>query len=189
MKRWAASLVPMLSIVLAASVAAQADDDDAGAKARTSGVVARDSLAPGGTRPQAPYKMPPLSKALLDHMHNKLVHFPIVLTLVAAVMVIVARKKPQYEPIAYWLVWAAALSVIPAFFTGKAQEKHMYGGPKEWLDEIHEKQGIIIAITQAAWVLSLLKIQTRRYAWLIGLLLATMVLGSGFTGGLLAHGR
>jgi uncharacterized membrane protein len=144
---------------------------------------------PGRGANQAPYKMPPLGKALLDDLHNKVIHFPIVLTLVAAAMLIVARKKPQYEPVAFWLVWLAALSVIPAYFSGKAVVGHFEHRPKEWLAEIHEKQGIIIGITEAFWVLSLLRVGTRRWAWLIGLLLSTMVIGSGFTGGLLAHGH
>jgi uncharacterized membrane protein len=149
----------------------------------------RDSAVAGQAAPRAPYKMPPFSEALLDDLHNKLIHFPIVLTLVAAAMLIVARKKPELEPVAFWLVWLAALSVIPAYFTGKAQEEHFHGKPKEWLVEFHEKQGITIAITQALWVLSLLKANTRRFAWVIGLVLAVLVSSAGFIGGLVAHGH
>ena len=140
-------------------------------------------------RAQAPYRMPPVGKALADDLHNKLVHFPIVLTMVAAVVLIVARRRKELEPVAFWLVWAAALSVIPAYFTGKGQEEHFHGRPKEWLVELHEKQGIVIGITQALWVLSLLKAGTRRWAWLIGILLAIMVGAAGFIGGLVAHGH
>jgi uncharacterized membrane protein len=140
-------------------------------------------------RVQAPYKMPPLGKALSSDMHNKLVHFPIVLTMVAAVMVIVARRKPQLEPVAFWLVWAAALSVIPAYFTGKAQAEHFHGRPKEWLVAIHEKQGITIGILQALWVLSLLQTGTRRWAWMLGIVLVVIVASAGFIGGLVAHGH
>lgn len=149
----------------------------------------RDSAAAGEQAASAPYKIPPLSEALFDDLHNKLIHFPIVLTLVAAVMVIVARRKPQFEPVAFWLVWLAALSVIPAYFSGKAQEEHFHGKPKEWLVEVHEKQAITIAIIQALWVLSLLRANTRRFAWVIGLVLAVMVSAAGFIGGLIAHGH
>ncbi|TMQ71119.1 MAG: hypothetical protein E6K80_06495 [Candidatus Eisenbacteria bacterium] len=181
------ALLVALMILGVSYIAAQPEDESKEGGATQTAL--HDSSRAGVRGPQAPYKMPPLGKALLDNLHNKLIHFPIVLTLVAAVMVIVARKKPQYEPVAYWLVWAAALSVIPAYFTGKAAEQHFEGKPKEWLAEFHEKQGIVIAITQALWVLSMLKAQTRRFAWIIGILLACMVLGQGFTGGLLAHGH
>jgi uncharacterized membrane protein len=140
-------------------------------------------------RVHAPYKMPPFGKALADDLHNKLVHFPIVLTMVAAAVMIVARRKKELEPVAFWLVWAAALSVIPAYFSGKAQADHFHGRPKEWLVELHEKQGIVIGITQALWVLSLLKAGTRRWAWVLGILLTIMVGAAGFIGGLVAHGH
>lgn len=158
--------------------------DSSGASSR---LAAPDSPAPGGAR--GPYKMPPLMEGLLDDLHNKLIHFPIVLTLVAAVMVIVARKKPQYEPVAFWLVTLAALSVIPAYFSGKAAEEHFEGKPKEWLVELHEKVGITIGILEALWVLSLLKVGTRRFAWVIGVILAVMVSVAGYLGGLVAHGH
>jgi uncharacterized membrane protein len=144
--------------------------------------------AAGGPSPP-PYKMPPLWKGLTDHPHNKIIHFPLVLTLVAAVMLIVARKKPELEPVAFWLVWAAALSVIPAYFSGQLQEERFEGKPKEWLVEIHEKVGITIAVMQALWVLSVLRANTRRFAWVIGLALAILMLVAGYLGGLVAHGH
>ena len=79
--------------------------------------------------------------------------------------------------------------MIPAYFSGKIQQERFEGRPKEWLAALHEKQGIAIGVLQALWVLSLLKAGTRRFAWVIGLVLAAMVAGAGFLGGLLAHGR
>jgi uncharacterized membrane protein len=144
---------------------------------------------PGARANTGPYKMPPLMEGLLDDLHNKLIHFPIVLTLVAAVMVIVARRNPKYEPVAFWLVTFAALSVIPAYFTGKGAEEHFEGKPKEWLVELHEKVGITLGILEAIWVLSLLRVGTRRFAWVIGVILAVMVSVAGYLGGLVAHGH
>lgn len=160
---------------------------DTGAMASGSGAAAGAPGASGEPRP--PYKMPPFWKAATDHMHNKLVHFPIVLTLVAAALLIVARRRPELESVAFWMVWIAALSVIPAYFSGQAQEEEFVGKPKEWLGELHEKVGITIGVTQALWVLMLLKANTRRFAWTVGILLAVLVLTAGFLGGLLAHGR
>jgi hypothetical protein len=68
-------------------------------------------------------------------------------------------------------------------------EQHFEGKPKEWLAEVHEKQGIVIGVHQALWVLSLMKANTRRFAWVIGVALAMLVLSAGFIGGLLAHGH
>jgi len=149
-----------------------------------------EGRAPGGPGAnRGPYKMPPLMEGLLDDLHNKLIHFPIVLTMVAAVMVIVARRNPKYEPVAFWLVTFAALSVIPAYFTGKAAEEHFEGKPKEWLVEVHEKLGITVAGLQVLWILSLLRAGTRRVAWVIGVMLVAMVTIAGSFGGLVAHGH
>jgi uncharacterized membrane protein len=178
MKAIAAAL--LLSAALAPSALAQPADSLA-ARGPALGDSARVAAAP--------YRMPPIGKALFDHMHNKLIHFPIVLTLVAAALLVVSRKRPELEPVAFWLVWIAALSVIPAYFSGKVQAEHLKGRPKEWLAAVHEKQGIAIGVSQAIWVLSLLKANTRRFAWVIGLVLAVLVLSAGFLGGLLAHGR
>jgi uncharacterized membrane protein len=144
-------------------------------------------LPPGARRP--PYKLPSLLEALVDHPHNKLVHFPIVLTLTAATFLLIGRKRPELEPLGFWLVWAAALSVIAAYFSGQAQEEGFHGKPKEWLVELHEKQGIAIGVGQALWVLSLLKASTRRYSWVLGIVLAVMVLAAALLGGLVAHGH
>jgi hypothetical protein len=79
--------------------------------------------------------------------------------------------------------------VIAAYFSGKAQEEEFHGKPKQWLVELHERVGIIIGITEAIWVLSLLNASTRRLAWVIGLIVASMILGEGYLGGLVAHGH
>jgi len=135
-----------------------------------------------------PYRMPPLGKALLHDPHNKIIHFPIVLTLVAAVMMIVARRKPELEPVAFWLVWAAALSALAAYFSGVYQAEEFEKSPKHWLVETHRNWGIAVGIAHAAWVLLLLRAGTRRYAWVWGLVVAALVAVTGFLGGLVAHG-
>jgi uncharacterized membrane protein len=176
----------------APSLLAHEDTAASGALADSISRAAHGEEAGAGERKSEPverYKMPPFTKAIMDHLHNKLIHFPIVLTIVAAAMVIVARCKPEYEPVAFWLVWVAALSVIPAYFTGKAAAEYLEGKPKEWLAEVHEKQAITIGVLQALWILSLLRPGTRRFAWVIGVVLVIVVLSAGYIGGLLAHGH
>jgi len=142
-----------------------------------------------GAEAPAPYRMPPPGQALFDHLHNKIVHFPLVLTLVATAALLRARRRPEFEPVAFWLVWVTALSALAAYFSGQAQAGDFEPGPKEWLVDLHRRQGIAIGVGQALWVLSLLRERTRRYAWLLGLILSVMVLAAGFLGGLVAHGE
>ena len=163
-------------------------DSLARARGAPSGAV-RESVSAGAMTDEPPYRMPPLGEAVLEELHNKLVHFPIVLTLVATVLLVLARRRTELEPLAFWLVWAAALSVLAAYFSGQAQTEEFEHGPKWWLVEIHRKQGITIGIGQALWVLSLLRERTRRHAWLLGVVLSLLVLTAGFLGGLVAHGE
>jgi uncharacterized membrane protein len=135
------------------------------------------------------YRMPPLGQALLENVHDKLVHFPIVLTLMAALMLVLARRKPEFGPLAFWLVWAAALSVLAAYFSGVSAEVEFEKDPKHWLAEVHRKWGIAVGLAEAAWVLLSLRAGTRRFAWVWGLLVVALVLVTGFLGGLVAHGE
>ncbi len=158
--------------------------------------VRRDSLAhpataggPSSADTAGPYRVPPLRGALFADMHNKLVHFPIVLTFVAALMLVLARRKPELEPVAFWLVWAAALSALAAYFSGVFAEGEFEKDPKHWLAELHRKWGIAVGIAQAVWVLLLLRPSTRRFAWAWGLIVVTLVSCAALIGGLVAHGE
>ena len=174
----------------AAPGAAAGDSLGGLASAAASGAASGAQIARAdSTRDRPPYVMPPLGQALFDHLHNKLVHFPIVVTLVATLLLVLARRRPDLEPLAFWLVWAAALSTLAAYFSGQAQQKEFEHGPKAWLVMVHRNQGITVGIAQALWVLSLLRERTRRRAWLLGLVLSFLVLTSGFLGGLIAHGE
>jgi uncharacterized membrane protein len=135
------------------------------------------------------YRIPPLGQALFESMHNKIIHFPIVLTLMAALMLVLARRKPEFEPLAFWLVWAAALSALAAYFSGVYAEGEFEKDPKHWLAELHRKWGIAVGIAQAAWVLLLLRPRTRRFVRVWGFVVVGLVAVAAFLGGLVAHGE
>ena len=138
---------------------------------------------------EAPYRMPPLWQALFDHPHNKIVHFPLVMTLLATFSLWWARRRPELEPVSFWMVWATAAFTLAAYFSGQAQARDYVDEPKAWLVDLHGRQGIVIGIGQALWVLSLLRDNTRRFSWVLGVVLSVIVLAAGFLGGLVAHGK
>ena len=142
-----------------------------------------------GAEVEPPYPMPPLWKALVGDLHNKIIHFPIVLTLVATFSLWWGRRRTDLEPVCFWLVWITALSTLAAYFSGQAQAPHYMEGPKAWLVTLHARQGIVIGVGQALWVLSLLRDRTRPLAWVLGVILSVIVLSAGFLGGLVAHGK
>ena len=141
------------------------------------------------TRTAAPYKMPPLREALFADMHTKIVHFPIVLALGGTLLLILARKRPELEPVAFWTVWAAALGALAAYFSGVVQAEEFKGEPKEWLVGLHQKSGIAVGLAQAVWVVLLLRKPAKRYAWIWGLIVVALVGVAAFLGGEVTHGE
>lgn len=151
----------------------------------------RDTGASAATTVRAdarePYRLPGLRKILLHDVHNKLVHFPIVLSGVAAILMLLTRRRPELETIAVWFVWATGVSALAAYFTGMQQAEEFAGRPKEWLVELHEKWGIATALGCAAWLLLTLKPRWKGLAQVFGVAVAALALAAGFLGGLVAH--
>jgi len=143
----------------------------------------------GGGGPQAPYVMPPLGQALLADLHNKIIHFPIVLGLLGALLVLVSGRNPKYETIAFWVVWFALLSTLAAYFSGLAASTEFLHRPKRWLMETHMRWGIGLALAECVMLLSLLRRRAHGLAALMSFVVAALVLVTGFLGGLVAHGR
>ena len=113
----------------------------------------------------------------------------VVMTLLATLSLWWARRRQEFEPVAFWMVWATAAFTLAAYFSGQAQARDYVEGPKAWLVEFHGRQGVVIGIGQALWVLSLLRDHTRRLSWVLGAILSVMVLTAGLIGGLVAHGK
>ena len=137
----------------------------------------------------APFVMPPVRQALLEHPHNKIVHFPLALGLAAAFLLLLARRRPEFDLAGRWLVWLAALGGVAAYFSGRLQEEAFKGEPKEWLVHLHEKLGLATAIVLMVWALLTLWKPARRHLWLWRLVAAALVLITAFYGGIVAHGE
>jgi uncharacterized membrane protein len=133
--------------------------------------------------------MPGIREALVEHPHNKLVHFPLALAVVAALLLVLGRRRVELDVAGRWLVWFAALGGVAAYFSGRLQEEAFEGEPKEWLVNLHEKWGLATAIALVLWALLTLWKPARRHAWLWGLVAAALALVTGIYGGVVAHGE
>jgi len=173
------------------STAGPAATQPAAAPSTGAGIVAAESLRAGRGRPAAarPYPMPSMRQAIFEHLHNKLVHVPLTLAVVAALLLVVGRRRSEMEASGRWLVWLAALGGAGAYVTGRVQKEEFKGEPKEWLAGLHERWGTAAAIALLVWALLTLWKPTRRYAWLWGLVAAALAVITGFYGGVLAHGE
>jgi len=175
----------------AAAESSAAVSSPMGSSAAAGAGIAPDSAGRPDGAPAAPrrYAMPGMWEALVEHPHNKLVHFPLALAVVAALLLVLGRRWPELDAAGRWLVWLAALGGVAAYVSGRLQEEAFDGEPKEWLVNLHEKWGLSTAIALVAWALLTLWKPTRKRAWLWGLVVAALVLITGFYGGIVAHGE
>ncbi len=147
--------------------------------------------SPGGGVPSpgpSSSPAPDLFKSLTEHIHNKLVHFPIALGLVAVLFVWLAIRWPFLEISAEILVWLAALSATAAVATGLLQASPFEGTPKApWVDR-HQILGLTTTAALYLWGFLFRFRPARRWIRLWGLVVALLVSLTGSLGGLLSHG-
>lgn len=134
------------------------------------------------------YKIPPLKEILTQHIHNRIIHFPIALSLVALLLFVLALKFPEFYKTAIFLVLLAAITSTIALITGEFQKSSFYSTPKDWVVSIHEKMGIATMLSLWTWSIFSLWGKLKKYTWIWGILTAGFILATGFFGGIIAHG-
>jgi len=124
---------------------------------------------------------------LFAHMHNKIVHFPIALGLMGAVLALLGRRWSQYESAARLLIVCAALAALAAYFAGQAQEDPFEGSELEEVLEWHERLGVATTILLWLGVVVSWTPPARRWLWVWALVVLVLIPVTGFLGGILAH--
>jgi uncharacterized membrane protein len=167
-----------------ASSAAAASPDDA-----TAATPAPSPVAASPT-PAAPPAPPGIDwqAALFEHMHNKIVHFPIVLGLTAAVILLGRARWAAYQPVAAALLAVGAVFGLAAYLTGGAQAEPFMGTPTEALVKQHATQGTLTGILLVAGAILTRVRAAHRWLWLYALFLILAISFTGLLGGLVAHG-
>lgn len=128
----------------------------------------------------------------LEHLHNAIVHFPIVLAYGALVLALWGLRDRRARTELRWVLLVGALFAVLAYFTGeRAEERAEARGIAEQLLELHERGGIL---TAALFVLSALLAWAesfarglRHLALVSVLLLSASVTYTGYLGGQIAH--
>ncbi|MGA9119116.1 MAG: hypothetical protein WB699_07085 [Bacteroidota bacterium] len=126
--------------------------------------------------------------SLEGHLHNKIIHVPIGFGLAAIFLSILGLRWQEYQPGVRWLVLIAAIGAIAAFITGSNQAVALEGGSKDWVINIHRILGITTACFLWLWAASFWIRPLRRWSLFVGLLTTLLILGTGFFGGVIAHG-
>ena len=129
----------------------------------------------------------PFSGPILDHAHNKLVHFPLAFGVAGALLVFLSLKKPEMLSAVRVLWLLAALFSVGAYFTGEAQEEPFEEGAKSEIVKIHENLGIATAISLGIGFLLSLSRRLKGLTVIWAILVLAFVSVTGYYGGLLAH--
>jgi uncharacterized membrane protein len=135
---------------------------------------------------EEPMKLNPWEQ-MFEHLHNKLVHFPIALGVFAFFLTLLNFKWKNFDSTIMVSVLIALLFSIGAFVTGKNQSEPFIGTAKEWIVELHQNLGIAVIINLFVWIIFLIIDKLKKYAWIIGLIAFILVLAAGFLGGVVAH--
>lgn len=150
-------------------------------------VVAAAEDGAEAERPESPpVKVDPRA-ALVEHPHNKIVHFPLALGAAGAVLLLLSYRWPQFGAGARLLLIAAAAFAWIAVRTGLAAEADLRGGGLDLWLERHELAGKWTAGTLTATALLALVKQARIGVWLLALIALALVSLTGFLGGILSH--
>ena len=92
-----------------------------------------------------------IPRLALEHPHNKLVHFPIVLGLAAFVIALIDRKSRRHENIILGMVVGGGLFSVIAVITGLLQSQQFIGTDHEWLVQYHKIAGILVLVVYIMW--------------------------------------
>ena len=128
-----------------------------------------------------------LSEQVFEHLHNKLVHFPIALGVFAFLLTLINFKWKNFDSAILISILIALLFAIGAFLTGKNQSEPFIDTAKEWVVELHQAFGLSVILSFFVWSIFLIIDKLRKYAWIVGLIAFILILTAGFLGGVVAH--
>jgi uncharacterized membrane protein len=124
---------------------------------------------------------------LFEHIHNKLVHFPIALSILGLLFTILNFKWKQFEFSIKYIVLIATIFTIPVIVTGLIQADNFIGDPKEMYVNTHKWFGIISTFLLFVWSYFLWKKSLQKYAWIFSLIIFILIILTAFQGGIIAH--
>jgi hypothetical protein len=127
-----------------------------------------------------------LPQALFDHMHNKLVHFPVALGCLAALLILLSYRWPEFQISVRLILFLAACGALAAYFSGKNQANEFMVGPLSGILGWHKTMGTATMVwLWAGAILSFIP-WAKKIMWVYAGFLVAAVIATGFLGGILA---
>ena len=121
--------------------------------------------------------------SLFEHIHNKIIHFPIALSVVGFLLMILGYKENKYWNVLQIIIPFAALIGIVAILTGQTQAVPFEGTETYNLVKNHELLGFGVVGSLIFWSISLYVNILEKLVWLF----AVFVSLTGLYGGVIAH--
>ena len=125
--------------------------------------------------------------AAFEHIHNKVIHFPIALTAIGFLLMLLGYKENKYLNVLKIIIPFAGLVGVVAIFSGQAQAEPFEGTAIYELVETHELLGFGVVVSLILWSLALYVKQLKKFVWLFAALTFILVSITGLYGGVIAH--
>ena len=127
---------------------------------------------------------------IFSHMHNKIVHFPIALGIVAGIFDILSFFNPAISQAGKIILAFTTAGAVGAFISGKSIEEEMeeeYTDAYKGVLEIHEALGLLAMSIYIIALLLRLSPKTQKFSRLLVILSVPLISFVGYLGGILAH--
>ena len=125
--------------------------------------------------------------AAFEHIHNKVIHFPIALSVVGILLMIVGYKDDKYWSALKIIIPFAALMSIVAVFAGLSQAEPFEGTSTYGLVETHKLLGFGVLASLILWSIVLYVEKFKKLVWPFAFLTLILISLAGLYGGVIAH--
>ncbi len=125
--------------------------------------------------------------AAFEHIHNKVIHFPIALTVIGLLLMVLGYKDNKYWNALKIIIPTAALLTIIVVFSGLNQAEPFEGTAAYSLVETHELLGYGVLTSLILWSVALYVNKLKKFVWVFAILTFLLVSLAGLYGGVIAH--
>lgn len=126
-------------------------------------------------------------EAAFEHIHNKVIHFPIALTVVGLLLMVLGYKDNKYWGTLKIIIPFAVVMTIVAVFAGLSQAEPFEGTSTYPLVETHELLGFGVLASLILWSVALYVEKLKKFVWLLAVLTFVLVSIAGLYGGVIAQ--
>jgi len=124
---------------------------------------------------------------LFEHLHNKIIHFPIALSVGAFLLILFGYREEKMIKAVKILIPFATLMAIIAVFTGLNQSGVFEGTATYKFVEVHRILGISTTLFFVFWSVSLFVGKLKKFTIILAVITLLLVLITAFYGGIIAH--